>query len=401
MPGPLHYRDFRWLWSGSLFSWASQWIQQASLGWVVYEITGSGALLGAVLGMRAIPMFLLAPLSGVAADRYDRRRLLQGSQALACVVSFAFGVALAFELVSTWMLFVFTFLMGASNVLDRPARFTTAFELVPREAAVRAVALNTTGFSLMRIVGPAIAGYLIAWLGATASFLLQGVLYAASAAMVWLVAFPRREPRAEQRSAMAEMAEGLRFAVREPNTRLLLLIGGLPFLLLVPVWGTLLPIYAKDIFAAGPEGLGVLLTSVGVGGTLGGVLAHALGRTGRQGAIQVASILVMGVSIAGLAFSPTLSVAFFFGLLGGAAEMLHMASNVAALQLLAPEAMRGRVSSLTMFYPGFISIGAVIAGPLADLTGARAASLILAAIAVVAIATLYAASPRLRALRLK
>lgn len=371
------------------------------MGWVVYEITGSAVLLGAVLGMRAIPMFLLAPLSGVAADRYDRRRLMQASQALAALVSFAFGAALALGVVSIWMLFVLTLLMGASNVLDRPARFTTAFELVHRQDAVKAVALNTTGFSLMRIIGPALAGYLIAWFGATGSFLLQGILYAASGAMVWLVVFPKRNPRAHERSAIADMTEGLRFAARDPDVRLLFLIGGLPFLLLVPTWSTLLPIYAKDIFEAGPQGLGMLLTSVGVGGTVGGLLANSFGRAERQGRIQVVSILVLGVSIGGLALSPTLPVALFFGLLGGAAEMLHMASNVAALQMLAPEALRGRVSSLTMFYPAFISTGAFIAGPLAELAGARIASLSLAAVAIAAIAAMYAMSPRLRALRLK
>ena len=133
---------------------------------MVYEVTGSGALLGAVLGVRALPLVLLAPLSGVAADRFNRKRLLQTSQALAALVSFAVGAALALGLISTWMLFAFTVLMGASNVIDRPARFTTAFELVPREAAVKAVALNTIGFSLMRVLGPGLAGYLIAWFGA-------------------------------------------------------------------------------------------------------------------------------------------------------------------------------------------------------------------------------------------
>ncbi len=160
----------------------------------MYEITGSGALLGAVMGARAIPMVLLAPLSGVAAERYNRRRLLQASQVLAAAVSLSFGAALALGMVSIWMLFAFTVLMGAANVMDRPARLTTAFELVPRADAVKAVAMNTMGFSMMRIFGPAIAGYLIAWFGAAGSFFIQGVLYAASAALVLMVVFPPRRP---------------------------------------------------------------------------------------------------------------------------------------------------------------------------------------------------------------
>ena len=400
MASALAYGDFRRLWAGSLCSWSGQWIQQASLGWVVYEITGSGALLGAVLGARAIPMFLLTPLSGVAADRWDRRRLMQASQALACAVSLAFGIALALQAVGIWMLFAFTMLMGASNVLDRPARMSTAFELVPREAAMKAVALNTIGFSLMRIAGPAVAGYLIAAFGAAGSFFVQGVLYGASALMVLAVVFP---PRKDKRgsSAVAEMLEGVRFAMRDPRTRLLLAVGALPFLLLVPVWGTLMPIYAKDVFAAGPQGLGLLLTAVGVGGTLGGFAANALAHLERQALVQMAWVIVMAAAIVGVAASPSLAWALLFTGIGGAAEMAHWASNAAVLQMSAPEAMRGRISSLLMLNPGLISVGALLAGPLADLLGVRGASLALAATATAAVLLLYFLSPAIREMKLR
>jgi MFS family permease len=368
---------------------------------VVYEITGSGALLGAVMGARAIPMFLLAPLSGVAAERYDRRRLLQGSQALAAAVSLSFGAALALGIVSPWMLFGFTVLMGSANVMDRPARLTTAFELVPRADAVKAVALNTMGFSMMRIFGPAMAGYLIGWFGAAGSFFIQGVLYAASAAIVLRVVFPPRRVAPAGRSALAEMLEGFRFAAADTRMRMLIFLGALPYFLLVPVWGTLLPIYAKDVFVAGPQGLGMLLTGVGIGGTLGGLIANALARAERQALIQAAWIVVMGAAILGLAASPSLAVAFAFALLGGGAEMAHTASNMAMLQMNAPEEMRGRISSLTMLYPAMISLGAFVAGPISDLLGVRGASVALAATAIVAIVALYFISPRLREMRFK
>lgn len=398
---PLSHREFRTLWSGSLLSWWSQWIQHAALGWVVYEITGSGALLGAVMGARAIPMVLLTPVSGMAADRYDRRRLMQASQGLAAAVSLAFGAALALGIVSTWMLFAFTILMGASNVMDRPARFTTAFELVPRELAVQAVALNTIGFSLARVVGPAVAGYLIAAVGGAGSFFLQGVLYAASGLMVLMVAFPSRSSRPAQRSAWGEMADGLRFAASNPRTRVLLAVGLLPFFLLIPVFGTLYPIYAKDEFAAGPTGLGLLLTAVGVGGTLGGFIANALGRAERQGLLQAVWVVVMGTAIIGVALSPTLAVAIAFSVIGGAAEMAHASSNMAMLQIAAPEEMRGRISALLMLNPALISIGALLAGPLSDALGVRNASIVLAIAAIAAVVLLYAGSPSLRELRHK
>ncbi len=387
------------MWAGSLFSYASQWIQQASIGWVVYEITGSGVLLGAVLGARAIPMLLLAPLAGVAADRYDRRVLMQAGQIMAAAVAAAFGAALALEIVGTWMLFAFTLLMGTTYVLDRPARFTTAFELVPRELAVKAMALNTVGFSLTRVLGPAIAGYLIAWVGAAGNFFIQGLLYAAAAAMVLRVSIPRRTV-ARSRSAWSEMLEGLRYVAHDPAMRALVALGALPFFLMVPIWGTLYPIYAKDIFEAGPQGLGILLTAVGAGGTLGGMIANALGRAERQGWIQGASVLAMCAALAGVAASDSFAAAVAFSVVAGAGEMVLAASNMAMLQMSAPEEMRGRVSSLMQVYPALISLGAVIAGPFAELAGVRAATFGVAAVAAASTVLLFAVSPQLRGLKL-
>ena len=167
---------------------------------------------------------------------------------------------------------------------------------------MKAVAINTMGFSMMRIVGPCVAGYLIAALGAAGSFFVQGVLYAASAAMVLMVVFPPRRAAPAGRSAFAQMVEGLRYAATDPRTRLLVFLGAAPYFLLVPVWGTLLPIYAKDVFAAGPQGLGMLLTGVGIGGTLSASLPMR-SRTPSARGIQAAWIVLMAVAILGLAAS--------------------------------------------------------------------------------------------------
>jgi MFS family permease len=227
------------------------------------------------------------------------------------------------------------------------------------------------------------------------------VLYAAAAAMVLMVVFPARRAAGAERSASAQMLEGLRFAALDPRTRLLVFLGALPYFLLVPVWGTLLPIYAKDIFAAGPQGLGWMLTGVGIGGTLGGLAANALARAERQALIQAGWIVLMALAILGLAASPTLGAALAFGIIGGAAEMAHTASNMAMLQLNAPDEMRGRISSLTMLYPAMISVGAFVAGPLSDLLGVRGASVALASVALAAMAILYIASPQLREMRFR
>lgn len=168
------------------------------MGWVVYEITGSGTLLGVVLAARVVPMLLLAPLSGMAADRYERRRLILASQAFAAAVALLFGAALAE--VGLWTLFAFSLLMGAANVADRPARLSGAFELVPRELAVQTVALNSMLASLMRMAGPAAAGYLIIFAGAAGSFFVQALLHVASGLAVLIVFFrPGRRRRRDAR----------------------------------------------------------------------------------------------------------------------------------------------------------------------------------------------------------
>jgi predicted MFS family arabinose efflux permease len=298
------------------------------------------------------------------------------------------------------MLFAFTLLMGAANVMDRPARFTTAFELVPRQIAVKAVALNTIGFSIMRVLGPAAAGYLIAIAGAAGSFFVQGTLYAASGFMAIFVLFPARKP-APQRSALADMREGLGFALRDPTTRLLLALGALPFFLLIPVFGTLYPIYAKDVFLEGPKGLGLLLTAVGAGGLLGGFLANMLAHVERQALMQADWALLMAAAILAVAASPTLPVAMAFSFVGGMAEMAHSSSNLAMLQMAAPEGMRGRIASLSMLYPALISLGGLAAGVLSDLVGVRGASVTLACIAIAAVASIYFLSRNLKDLKLK
>jgi predicted MFS family arabinose efflux permease len=216
-----------------------------------------------------------------------------------------------------------------------------------------------------------------------------------------MVTFPPRRAAASDQSAGADMLEGFRYAATDPTIRALMLLGALPYLLLVPTWGTLFPIYAKDVFRAGPQGLGILLTAVGVGGTLGGFIANALAKRRRQGLLQTVWILVLVAAVAGIAASPSFAVAVFFAFIGGAAEMAHTASNMAMLQMAAPEALRGRVSSLTMIYPVMISSGGLLAGPLSDLLGVRGASMALAATAGVATLALWFASRHVRELRLK
>ena len=396
----LRFRDLRWMLTGSLFAFLGQWVQQATLGWVVYDITGSGALLGAILAVRAVPMLLFSPIAGVASDRYGRRGLLLSGSIGSGVIAFAFGAALALDWVRTWHLFAFVLLSGSALVLDRPARYTSVFELVPREMAMKAIAFNAAGMSLTRIAGPAVAGYLLAWVGAPGNFYVQALMYGFSALCVLAITFPPRSAPARKISAWEELLQALKFAATDSTTRSLLMLGVVPFSLLAPIWAAMLPIYAKDIFNAGPEGYGMMLTAGGLGGTLGAWAATYFGKFERQGLVQVACLLVMCAALIGLSVSPTIHVAIALLMFIGGAEMALFAMNQTHLQMAAPEAMRGRISSLLQIYPALISLGSIVVGSVAELIGARAGSAVIALTAAVLSLAMLGFSPRLRTMRL-
>jgi MFS family permease len=394
---PLRHRDFRRLWTGTFFATAGQWIQQATLGWVVYEVTRSPGLLGAVLGVRAIPMLLLAPVSGLVADRFDRRYALAAAQGLMVVVSVTLAVLLALDAVQAWHLFVFSALAGVSAVFDRTLRSTLVFTSVPRTEAAHAVALNSIAFSVTRTVGPAVAGFLIAGVGAAWNFGIQALLYLGVVLAALSVTAPAPQaPAKAASSAWVAMKEGVAFAMTDPVARVMVVLGLVPPLLLIPCFSALMPIFAKDVFQSGPEGLGLMLSAIGLGGILGGVVAAWVTRFDRTGLVQMLALVAFAGSLFGFAVSPTIEVALVFLALSGIAEMVHHTQHVTALQMCAPEGMRGRVASLLPVFPAFISIGQLASGIAAGALGAVAAVILFVTISAVAMAGAWMRSAALR-----
>ena len=397
----LRHHDFRRLWIGTFCSTGGQWVQSATLGWVVYDLTQSSTLLGAVLAMRAIPMLLLAPISGVVADRFDRRRALALSQLIVVIVSFALAAGLALNRVQIWHLFAFTLLAGVGMVFDRTMRNTLVFGTVPRTDVANAVALNSIAFSIMRTAGPAAAGFLIAWVGAAWNFALQGLLYLCVVGLALTLNTPHEEPRrAPTASARADMLEGLRYAFTDPVARMMLLLGCVPALLLIPSISALMPVFAVNVFHVGPEGLGLLLSSVGAGGVLGGVAAVWTARFDRIGLTQLLAILTFAGALVGFALSTHIWVAAFFLVIAGIAEMINMSSNHTALQMSAPPEMRGRVASLLPMFPAMMAVGGLSSGICADWLGVQQAVIALALLGMVIAGTAWARSDALRGLRL-
>lgn len=384
--------DFRWLWCGTFFSTAAQWIQQATLGWVVYDLTASAALLGAVLGVRALPMLALAPLSGLVADRFDRRRALALSQVAPCAASLVLAALLALDAVRVWHLFVFALIGSSGTVFERTLRNTLVFDVVPREEAANAVALNTIAFSITRTLGPALAGLLIAWLGPAWNFAIQGATYAGVAASVLKIRPSRTASREMRAGAWRTMFAGFRFVARHAVARAMVVLGLVPPLLLIPSFSALMPVFAADVFAVGPEGLGLMLSAVGAGGIFGGALAAMLARYEHVARMQMYALASFALALAGFALSPTMAMALIFLLLAGMAEMVLASSTTTCLQMCAPEGMRGQVTSVLPMFPAFISVGSLLAGLGAQALGVRWWVIVTAAAAGLVFALLWRAS---------
>ncbi|RPI47985.1 MAG: MFS transporter [Betaproteobacteria bacterium] len=394
------HRDYRWLWCGTFFSTAAQWIQQATLGWVVYELTESPALLGAVLGVRAIPMLLLAPVSGLVADRFDRRRALALSQIAPAGVSIILAALLARNAVEIWHLFAFSLIGSSGTVFERTLRNTLVFDVVPRAEAANAVALNTIAFSVTRTLGPAVAGILIATVGPAWNFAIQGATYAGVAASAMMVRVAPRRAARHGASAWRSMFVGLRFAATHPVVRVIVIVGLVPPLLLIPSFSALMPVFAADVFRTGPEGLGLLLSAVGAGGIVGGGIAAALSRHDRVGSMQSVSLLAFAACLIGFALSPSMAVALVFLVGAGVFEMVLASSTHTSLQMSAPEAMRGQVTSLLPMFPAFISVGSFAAGVGAQLVGPSALVIGFAVLATLVIGLAWSQSKAFRDLRM-
>jgi predicted MFS family arabinose efflux permease len=253
----------------------------------------------------------------------------------------------------------------------------------------------------MRTVGPAAAGFLIAWVGPGWNFGLQGALYLGVAAIAIALNTPYEPARRTLRnSAWADMKEGLRFAATDPVARVMLLLGLVTSFLLIPSFSALMPVFAVKVFATGPEGLGLLLSAVGAGGVLGGVVAAWVARFDRAGLTQTLALLGFSASLIGFALSPNIVVASVFLMGAGMAEMLNMVSNHTALQMCAPPDMRGRVASLLPMFPAFIALGSLTSGIGADLVGAPAMVILAALAAAGAAGIAWVRSTALRDLRL-
>lgn len=366
----LRHLDYRYLWFGTLMMSAGQWIQQVTLGWLLYDLTGNSMLLGALNGLRALPFLVTGPLAGVAADRMDRRRLLLQTQSVLIVTAVLMGALVASPFFHVWHIFLFTLVTGVAWTITEPVRMSMIPSVVPKEDLANAVALNSGGFNLMKVIGPALGGALIAWLGPADNFFLQAIAYSGVLAMIYWMHIPPHRAQAKRASALANLKEGFAYVWSTPAVLALMTLAYVPRIFAVP-YQTLMPVFQKDVLQVGPEGLGLLMAAPGIGAVIAVLAMASFGnRIKRQGLLLVGSIIVLGLFLILFSQITWFPLALASLVLVGIFQMFFLASTATLLQMIVPDELRGRVLSLYMLDRGFMPLGALFAGTTAHFIGA-------------------------------
>jgi MFS family permease len=365
----LTHRNFQLFFSGQLISLTGTWMQTVAQSWLVYKMTGSSLLLGSVGFASQIPVFLVAPLGGTVADRMNRHRVVIATQIASMILAFILAALTLTHTVKVWHIFVLAALLGVVNAFDIPGRQSFLVDMVGRDDLMNAIALNSSMFNGARVVGPAIAGILVAKIGEGWCFFVNGVSYIAVIIGLLLMAVdcPRRS---KSDSPLDDIIEGFRWVSHTGPIRALLLLLGVVSLVGMP-YTVLMPVFADRILHGGAKGLGILMGFTGIG-ALFGALTLAM-RSGVKGLGRLVSICCAGFGISLIAFSFSkffwlsavllIPVGFFI--------MLQMACSNTLIQAMVPDALRGRVMALySMMFMGMAPFGALLGGALADRLGA-------------------------------
>ncbi len=377
----LQHRNYRLYWTGQLVSLIGTWMQSVAQGWLMHRLTSSAFMLGLLGFCQFLPVLLFSLWAGVIVDSIDKRKLLLITQSALLVQAALLATAVSTGIVQPWMVLALAFVFGTINAIDLPARQSFVVDLAGKEDLQNAIALNSGAFNTARIIGPAIAGILLATIGEAGCFWLNAV---SSIAVIWSIGrmdLPARVgKRFELERALENMKEGVRYAwSTRPLRNLLLLLGitaGLGFQYMI-----LLPVYVRDIQKADAKVYGLLVSAFGLGS-----LVSAAWMTRKQDRWHLRrnifiGLLVAAIGMGGFAWSRTLSLSLAMGFLAGFGLILYIATTNTLIQTTTEDRYRGRVMSLyTLMFVGTAPIGALISGSIAQRFGAPVATTVSAAV---------------------
>jgi len=348
------------------------WVQTVAQSWLIFQLTNSAFLLGVVGFLGSIPIFALSLFGGVLADRVNKRNILIFTQAAFMLLAFLLAVLTQFKFITPTQIMLIALLNGVIMAFDAPARQSIVMELVGREHLFNAITLNSVAFNSSRIIGPAIAGVLISIIGMSGCFYLNGISFLAVIIALFYIKFGKSLAR-NNNSAFKDIQEGLIFISR--HRLILALVSVVAAISLFGIsYIILMPVFASHVLGVGVKGLGVLMSSTGIGALFGALGLARLGNFRSKGRLLIWSVFLFSVSL--MVFS--LSKDYFLSILAlifvGCCSVIPIALVNTLLQVSVPDEFRGRVMSLFMItFAGIVPFGNLIAGTLAQSWGVSAA----------------------------
>ena len=366
----LRYRNYRLYFGGEGISLTGSWMQQVAMGWLVYRLTGSAFYLGLVAFFAQVPVIFLSPLAGVLADRWNRMRIMLVAQLLAMTQAFVLAALMLGKVLLPWHLLPLAFFLGVANALDAPARHSFIVQVVDKKEDLgNAIALNSAMFNGARLVGPPLAGILIALAGEGICFLLNGFSYLAVIFALLAMRLAPRRANDRKMDFWRELGEGVAYTFGLRPIRLIILL--IAWVSLVGVsYMTLMPVFVRKVLGGGPHSLGFLMGATGCGALIGAfALASRRSHRGIEKTMVGGSIL-FSLALIALSLVRTFRLAMPLMFVGGLGMMVQMASANTYLQHLVSDDKRARVMSIyTTAFMGATPIGSFIFGSLASMIG--------------------------------
>lgn len=379
----LKHRNFRLFFFGQSISLIGTWMHSTAQGWLVLKLTDSAFYLSMVNAMGYWPLLFFSPLGGVAVDRASKRNMLIVTQSLSMALALALAVLVSLDVVQVWHVAVVALCLGIVNTFDIPARQAFIFEMVGKEDLTNGIALNASLFHGARVIGPAVAGFIIGIAGMAVCFYVNSFSYITIIAGLYMMKVAPMEAQLERRSLWKEITEGMAYVRRSPVIRAFMLMVSVSSLLVIP-YLALMPIYARDVLNIGATGLGLLMGSAGVGALAGSLTLASIGTFERRGRASLISGVLANAAVLGFSFSRVTVLSCALLMAAGWGMIVQMATVNAVIQTEVPDGLRGRVMSLyTTVFLGFIPVGNLIVGALATWMGAPHAIALCASVSLV------------------
>ena len=367
----LRHRNYRLFFGGQSLSLIGTWMTQVATSWLVYRVTKSALLLGIVGFSGQLPALLLTPFAGVWIDRWNRHQVLKATQILSMLESFALALLALTGLINIWQIIVLTMFQGAVNAFDMPARQAFFVEMIEDRADLaNAIALNSSMVNGARLIGPSIAGLIIAAAGEGYCFLIDGFSYLAVIGSLFLMKIRTSGARSVRRKVWAELHEGWAYVTGFGPIRGILTLLASVSLVGIP-YVVLMPIFASNILRGGPHTLGFLTGASGVGALISAITLALRKSIVGLGKMIAITALTFGAGLVAFGLSHWLWLSLLLMLANGFSMMQQMSASNTILQTIVAEDKRGRVMSFyTMAFMGVAPFGSLIAGALATQIGA-------------------------------